>query len=510
MQYVSGTTYVVALVVTFAALAWTLSQVPGLLMQLFLGMRIKSGALRGLPHKYGLAKYRGYRVDILLDKQVRRLTLKAEQGKRLGLKLEKERGEQNFSLANADLDAFFKLRWSDEPERVQNLESNASLLEPLRWFVRARGHDVRVLQIKGKTLRIDLKTNTFLSSEKAARELVEAAWAAFEGLRRAALAPALAPLDSTLAQARSFRRSGGGSGYRDVTTDPEIVVAGVAPEPDETVTLSELVGALHTGRIAPTCDVKWPEQAGFNPLTSRRELAFIFAEPRLELSFARGVGRTRLIQRLRVLACMRVAALIVGVALTMLAAISSDSLSQADEVFRSQSWPSTEGTVVSTKVREYTVKSCSPSSSRNSSSQNCSTKTYYAADIRYDYRVGGHPFQARRWSVQTPKNDGHSTHNEAALQFKTFREGRRVLVYYDPLDPRTAALRRGITDEGSFYAALVAGHVFPWLSLAVLIFLVGLRLHQFQLIRRGPPPLSSCATSAAHRRRCGRGASALG
>jgi len=134
--------------------------------------------------------------------------------------------------------------------------------------------------------------------------------------------------------------------------------------------------------------------------------------------------------------------LVIGV---LVAAWGFSTLSRAKA---SKSWPSVEGTVVSSEVTEERETSSSSRRGRRES-------VTYGAEISYEYAVEGRRYTSDRVSFGQYKS---SNRGHAAGIVGRYPEGKKVDVHYDPAGPGTAVLEPGA--GGGAYIPLLIGVVF--------------------------------------------------
>lgn len=116
-------------------------------------------------------------------------------------------------------------------------------------------------------------------------------------------------------------------------------------------------------------------------------------------------------------------------------------IDQVQKATASEEWPSVQGTVRSSGVREET----SSSGSRRSSS------TTYHASVVYDYQVGGQAYQGERISYG---EYGTGDSGRAQKIAAGYPEGAEVRVYYQPDDPQESVLEPGTGGVPWFFLAM--------------------------------------------------------
>lgn len=98
-----------------------------------------------------------------------------------------------------------------------------------------------------------------------------------------------------------------------------------------------------------------------------------------------------------------------------------------DKAVASTSWPDTEGRI----IRSSLV------TARNKG------KTHYTADIEYEYALEGNILTGSRvWFGDDYSSSSGSEFRSAVSRYPV---GRQVRVHYDPADPTTSVLERGVT-----------------------------------------------------------------
>ena len=97
------------------------------------------------------------------------------------------------------------------------------------------------------------------------------------------------------------------------------------------------------------------------------------------------------------------------------------------EAYESRSWPTVQGQVVSSELRE---------------SRNSDNELMYSADVRYTYSVNGQQYE----NTMITMMDG-STSMRSSVQntVHKYRAGTTVTVYYKPDDPAFALLEPGFS-----------------------------------------------------------------
>ncbi len=111
----------------------------------------------------------------------------------------------------------------------------------------------------------------------------------------------------------------------------------------------------------------------------------------------------------------------------------------------SENWPSTNGEVVTSEVRE----------------ERDEDGTTYYGDVTFQYVINDRRYTAD--TVSFGQYGGSRKH--AAEIVSRYRPGARVPVYYDPEAPQTAVLEPGVT--WSSYLLLVMGLMFAGLPIVI-------------------------------------------
>lgn len=124
---------------------------------------------------------------------------------------------------------------------------------------------------------------------------------------------------------------------------------------------------------------------------------------------------------------------------------------------KSQSWPTTPGTVLYTGMETY-----------QSRDEDGSLSTTYGATIQYSYEVGGTTFQSNRRTFTEVKT---SSRRRVAQILERYPQGSAVSVYYDPNDPSNCVLETGVGWSGYLFLAL--GGIIFLAGLAGLLGLFG-------------------------------------
>lgn len=137
--------------------------------------------------------------------------------------------------------------------------------------------------------------------------------------------------------------------------------------------------------------------------------------------------------------------------------LGAESLLDLWFAHQSTSWPSTDGTILTSRAE----KVLSGSTSRQS---------YWTKDLRYRYAVAGKTYESTRYNAGDVMSDGEYRDLEIA-----FPAGSSTRVFYDPQSPARAVLVPGIS----------GGH---WSGLAVpplLLIFGAFSAFMFIQVRRG-------------------------
>lgn len=117
--------------------------------------------------------------------------------------------------------------------------------------------------------------------------------------------------------------------------------------------------------------------------------------------------------------------------------------------FGARSWPSTEGEVMSARVR-VNILTGGTASGR---SHREFDRTYYP-EITYRWTVDGQVHTGSRWSLGESHPD-YRERQEAAAAAADYRTGAPIEVFYDPDDPASAVLDRSL--QGGAFVPLPLG-----------------------------------------------------
>jgi hypothetical protein len=113
---------------------------------------------------------------------------------------------------------------------------------------------------------------------------------------------------------------------------------------------------------------------------------------------------------------------------------------------QSEFWPETEGTIIHARTRQIgDIHS-----------------TQHRLSVHYEYVVGGKRYTSRRYAFGTRYITGLRAAQETAAQY---RDEEGVKVYYNPENPRQAALEPGIAWDS-----------FVILGVGLVLLFIGLRL----------------------------------
>jgi len=111
---------------------------------------------------------------------------------------------------------------------------------------------------------------------------------------------------------------------------------------------------------------------------------------------------------------------------------------QYREAKASVSWPSVQGVVNVSQVER----------------QEPTRRVSYRAHVEYSYAVNDQQYTGRRLRL----NDARSTQQSAAQAIvDRYRVGSPVTVFYDPTDPKSAALEVGVSARSYLYFAIALG-----------------------------------------------------
>ncbi|MBN1313678.1 MAG: DUF3592 domain-containing protein [Anaerolineae bacterium] len=97
------------------------------------------------------------------------------------------------------------------------------------------------------------------------------------------------------------------------------------------------------------------------------------------------------------------------------------------EAYESKSWPTVQGQVISSELRE---------------SRNSDNERMYSADVLYTYNVNGEQYEN---TMITMMDGTTSMRNSVQKTVSKYRTGTTVTVYYKPDDPAYAILEPGFS-----------------------------------------------------------------
>lgn len=115
----------------------------------------------------------------------------------------------------------------------------------------------------------------------------------------------------------------------------------------------------------------------------------------------------------------------------------------------SEGWPTSQGTILKSWIRESTT-----------TDDDGSTSSHYYPEVRYVYQVMGVEYQGDKLTFG-PKSGG--AQSKAARIVSNYPKGVNVTVYYDPAKPSNAVLERNVSK-----ALLIYGVIF--LLIGILFF----------------------------------------
>ena len=128
-----------------------------------------------------------------------------------------------------------------------------------------------------------------------------------------------------------------------------------------------------------------------------------------------------------------------------------------------QDWPTVQGTIVKSEVRQG-------SRSSKSGSGGSSFKTYYAAEIRYRYVVAGQMFESEMTTPLSQTRE-HEQRFGAESDAARYPAGAAVTVHHHPTDPSDAYLEYEVV--GTLWLAPALGSIF--LVVAIVCAVVAVR-----------------------------------
>jgi hypothetical protein len=117
----------------------------------------------------------------------------------------------------------------------------------------------------------------------------------------------------------------------------------------------------------------------------------------------------------------------------------------------SQSWPTTQGTVRASRVREVWM---------------IGRPIEYELVIDYEYTVDG---ATLRGDTVRFGDQHYAVESDAEKELANYPTGSNVTVYYDPRRPRRSVLQPGVRNRWQFVLGIVAGAILVAISLLFLL-----------------------------------------
>lgn len=133
----------------------------------------------------------------------------------------------------------------------------------------------------------------------------------------------------------------------------------------------------------------------------------------------------------------------------------SIGLWQLYEGWKTHNWPTTQGTITSSQIKEVTRRDADGD-----------TYTNYRPSISYSYQVADQNYEGHRLHL------GATSHNDRSAvqqQLKQYPVGRTLDVYYNPNNPNQAVLTPGV--GGGIWIAITMGTAFLVLGIALSMIL---------------------------------------
>lgn len=129
---------------------------------------------------------------------------------------------------------------------------------------------------------------------------------------------------------------------------------------------------------------------------------------------------------------------------------------------KTKDWPAAPGTILESEIE-------SKSSTSRSSRRGSRRDTDYRVKLRYSFEVAGQKLEGTRLQYGDKSHDERST----AMQEKSrYPVGKEVQVYYDPTNPISSVLVKGI---GTSWRAIVLGLLALVLGIVSMAYIVGLK-----------------------------------
>ena len=120
-------------------------------------------------------------------------------------------------------------------------------------------------------------------------------------------------------------------------------------------------------------------------------------------------------------------------------------------------WPAAPGKILSSKVQSGTSNSRGPARTTTGSSKR------YSVDVRYRYELDGQEFEGDRLRFG---NVSYKSRSKAQKVMNRYPRGKEVEVFYDPENPQSSVLIKGI---GLSWLAVGLGAAMFLLGLVMLI-----------------------------------------
>lgn len=120
---------------------------------------------------------------------------------------------------------------------------------------------------------------------------------------------------------------------------------------------------------------------------------------------------------------------------------------------KTKDWPATPGRIIESEIETR-------SNSSHARGRTARRDTDYSVSIRYSYEVAGQKFEGQRLQYG---NKSHDKHSMAKQEQSLYPAGKEVQVFYDPRNPKSSVLLKGIGTTwlamGLGFMALVLGSV---------------------------------------------------
>ncbi len=140
-------------------------------------------------------------------------------------------------------------------------------------------------------------------------------------------------------------------------------------------------------------------------------------------------------------------------------------LSDIADGWGSDNWSQIDGVILTSEVREYTVKK---SVHYDDGRQSTTSEPEYEPSMLYRYSVGDVEMQGYRIAIG---NSGYSDRAQAQIIVDKYPQGEDIQVYYDPDNPESSLLEPGLPS-------------FPWGGIFSSLLLIGIGFLTYKVISK--------------------------